>query len=108
MKKILSLLLVIAMLLSLCACGKKEPIEDKKLVSKLHHAIISEILSVTSGCLPEPKIYELEEIESGKYNASGDLLMIFVKQQTSDYWAFTAIMTVDENGEVEIESLDLD
>lgn len=110
MKKVLSVILVMVLLFTLCSCGKKEPIEDEELVSKLETAIQSETVSFflfKGVSVWLPNIHELTEIEEGKYDASGE---IFVLKDGGDneYVAFTAVMIIGADDEVEFESLELD
>ena len=116
MKKLLSLVLALVMLFTLCSCGKKDPMEDEELVDKLDDAIQSEAF----GFLLEDEafglfnvssylatIHELEEIDDGKYDASGEL-MVIMKDGALEYVGFTAIMNVNSGDEVEFDSLEWD
>lgn len=111
MKKFMSLILVMAILFTLYSCGKKDPIEDEELVSKLENAIQSETIGdfLFSGVsVPIPNIHELEEVEEGKYDASGEICLIMKNGGGEEYVAFTAVMVINDDGEVDFESIELD
>lgn len=110
MKKVLSVILVIAMCLSFCSCGKKSPIEDEELVETLESAIrwestayfLFKDISITV-----PNILELEEISEGKYKASGEIFAAY-QSGGNEHIPFTAVMSINSNDEVTFESFNID
>ncbi len=116
MKRLFSLVLVLAMLFTLCSCGKKNPIEDEELVAQLQNAVQNEAISfilkdedfgLFNVSTYLATIHELDELEEGKYDASGEV-MVMMKDGALEYVGFNAIMNVNSSDEVEFESLEWD
>ena len=110
MKRAIAFVLLISLLLGLCACGNKPPIENEELVSKLESAVLDKaaLSFVFRGIsLAVPTIHDLEEISEGKYDAAGEILLI-LKAGGEEKVAFTAVMTIDAEDTVVFESFDLD
>ena len=112
MKKALSCFLIIAMLLSLCACGEKEPTLEEKLESdaKLYVGIcaMNELGDLITGS-PMVEVSYLAHNDNGVWAILGTMTVITSESRKELSYKFGLSATYDEeNDEFDFYDLEFD